>query len=172
MKRALSLFAAVIMIFAAGCEKQGMDEPSAAEKPKAFSADAEITFGDLYMTAQIHYSAENELKINVMTPDVLSPLEIICKNGECSATYDGISFSVETDRFPQAELVKIASQALAYANAGVELKRSEKDGIISYQGSTDRGVFVLTQDAKTSAWLELSVEGAQLHVVFKNFKTI
>lgn len=163
--------AALIMVFAAGCEKQGGEATPVSEKPKAFSADAEITYGELYMTAQMVCTAENELRINILTPEILSPLEIICKNGECSATYDGISFSVETDRFPQIELVKIAAQALAYANAGVELKKSEKDGIISYQGSTDRGVFVLTQDAETSAWLDLSVEGAQLHVVFKNFKT-
>lgn len=172
MKRALSLLAAFVMIFAAGCEKQGDEPNSVQEKPKAFSADAEITYGELYMTAQIVCKAENELEINIVTPEILSPLEIVCKNGECSATYDGISFSVETDRFPQAELAKIAAQALAYTGAGVELKKSEKDGIISYQGSTDRGVFILTQDAETSAWLELSVEGAQLHVVFKNFKTI
>ena len=172
MKRALSLLTAFVMIFAAGCEKQGSETTAVPEKPKAFSADAEITYGELYMTAQMVCTAENEIRINILTPEIFSPLEIVCKNGECTAAYDGISFSVETDRFPQAELVKVAAQALAYANAGVELKKSEKDGIISYQGSTDRGVFILTQDAETSAWLDLSVEGAQLHVIFKNFKKL
>lgn len=172
MKRALSLLAAFIMLFAAGCEKQGTPAKTSPEIPKAFSSDIEVTFRELYMTAQMSCTAENEVKIKMLTPEILSPLEITCKSGVCTAAYDGISFSVETDRFPQADFAGIAAQALAYANANVELKKSIKDGIISYQGSTDRGVFVLTQDAGSGAWLDLSVEGAQLHIVFKNFKAI
>lgn len=158
-------------MLAAGCEKSGSVPASPTKIPKAFSADAEITFRDLYMTAAVSLTAENELKIKMLTPEVLSPLEINCKDGICSAAYDGISFSVDTNRFPQADFVLIAAQAFAYANADVELKKSVSDGIISYQGSTDNGVFVLTQDEESGAWLDLSVEGAQLHIVFRNFKT-
>lgn len=123
------------------------------------------------MTATVSLTAENELKIKMLTPEVLSPLEIICKDGVCSAAYDGISFSVDTNRFPQADFASITAQAFAYTNADVELKKSVSNGIISYQGSTDNGVFVLTQDEKSGAWLDLSVEGAQLHIVFSNFET-
>lgn len=170
MKRAFSLLAVFLMMLAAGCEKQNESATSSTEIPNAFTANAEISFRDIYMTARITKSAENELKIKMLTPEALAPLEISCKNGACTAAYDGISFSVETNRFPQTEFALIASQALEYADANVELKKSVSDGKISYQGSTDSGVFVLTQDEKSGALLDLSVEGAQLHIVFKDFK--
>lgn len=171
MKRILSLIAAAVMLFAAGCEKQQKAPESSPTIPKSFSTNAEITFRDLYMTANLTVTEQNGFVVRMLTPEVLSPLEITCKNGVCTASYDGIGFSVEPDRFPQAAFVHTAAQALAYALADVELKKSVSNGIISYQGSTDSGVFVLTQDEQSGALRDLSVEGAQLHVVFKNFKT-
>ena len=172
MKRILSLIAAAIMLFAAGCEKKTETQKNNPPIPKSFSTNAEITFRDLYMTADLTVTEQEGFIVRMLTPEVLSPLEITCKNGVCSASYDGISFSVEPDRFPQAAFVNTAAQALAYTLADVELKKSIADGIVSYQGNTDSGVFVLTQDAESGALLDLSVEGAQLHVVFKNFKTL
>lgn len=157
-------------MLAAGCEKQSKNSSASPDIPSAFTANTEITFRDIYMTAQISKAADNELKIKMLTPEVLAPLEISCKGGVCTAAYDGISFSVETNRFPQIEFADIAAQAFEYAGADVELKKSVSDGIISYQGSTDSGVFILTQDKESGAWLDLSVEGAQLHIVFKDFK--
>lgn len=171
MKKILSLLAAAIMLFAAGCEKPNDSPKNNPVIPKAFSSNAEITFRDLYMTANLTVTDKDGFVVRMLTPDVLSPLEIACKNGVCTASYDGIGFSVETNRFPQADFVRIAAQALAYALADVELKKSVSDGVISYQGSTDSGVFMLTQDAQSGALRDLSVEGAQLHVVFKEFKT-
>ncbi len=159
------------MLFAAGCEKQNNAPENVPVIPKTFSANADITFRDLYMTAKISVTEENGFVVKMLTPEVLSPLEISCKNGVCSATYDGIGFSVKPDRFPQADFVNTAAQALAYTLANVELKKSVSDGVISYQGNTDGGVFILTQDAQSGALLDLSVEGSQLHMVFKNFKT-
>ena len=171
MKRFLSLIAAAIMLFAAGCEKQPEAQKNNPSIPKSFSTNAEITFRDLYMTANLTVNEENGFVIRMLTPEVLSPLEITYKSGVCTASYDGIAFSVEPDRFPQAAFVHTAAQAFAYALADVELKKSVSDGIISYQGSTDSGVFVLTQDAQSGALRDLSIEGAQLHVIFKDFKS-
>ncbi len=158
------------MLLAAGCEKPTDTPKSNPVIPKTFSSNAEITFRNLYMTANFSVTEKDGFVVRMLTPEALSPLEIVCKNGVCSATYDGIGFSVETDRFPQADFARTAAQALAYALADVELKKSVSDGIISYQGNTDSGIFVLTQDAQTGALRDLSVEGAQLHIVFKDFK--
>ena len=159
------------MLFAAGCEKADNPPKNNPVIPKNFSSDAEITFRDVYMTANLTVTDKDGFVVRMLTPEVLSPLEITCKNGVCTASYDGIGFSVETNRFPQADFARIAAQALAYSLAQVELKKSVSNGVISYQGSTDSGVFVLTQDAQSGALRDLSVEGAQLHIVFKDFET-
>ena len=149
-------------MLAAGCEKSGSVPASPTKIPKAFSADAEITFRDLYMTAAVSLTAENELKIKMLTPESLAPLEIICLNGNCRASFDGIEFSTATDRFPQAEFASITAQAFDYAQANIDLNKTLSDGKITYQGSTDSGVFILNQDPQSGNWLDLSIEGAQL----------
>ncbi len=123
------------------------------------------------MTAQITRSENGELKIQFLTPEALSPLEIACLDGKCRASFDGIEFSTSTNRFPQVEFVSIAAQAFDYVQANIDLKKSVSDGKTTYQGSTDSGVFILNQDSQSGNWLDLSIEGAQLHIVFKEFKS-
>ena len=55
---------------------------------------------------------------------------------------------------------------------GIDIQTTYEDGIWTYKGTGERGVFVLTRDAETGAWLELSIEGAQLQVIFSDFKQI
>ncbi len=170
MKKVLLCFAVFLAIFTAGCEKQNKTDFSSNDICNAFTADAEITFKELFMTAQVTRSENGELKIKLLTPEAVAPLEIICLNGNCRASFDGIEFSTATDRFPQAEFAAIAAQAFDCAQANVDIKKAVTDGNNAYHGSTDSGVFTLTQDAQNRNWLDLSVEGAQLHMVFKNFK--
>ena len=160
-----------VIIFTAGCEKQNKTDYSSGDICNTFTAKAEITFRDLFMTAQISRKQNGELKVKIVTPDSLSPLEVICLDGKCRATFDGIEFSTATDRFPQAEFAATAAQAFDYVQAGIDLKKTVSDSKTTYQGSTDNGVFILTQDIQSGNWLDLSIEGAQLHIVFKEFKS-
>ena len=169
MKKVLLLFAVILTVFIAGCEKQNNAARSSQHIPNAFTAKAEITFRDSFMTAQITRNEKGELTTKMLSPDALSPLEIVWSNGVCSATYDGISFVADQSRFPQAEFANIVAQTLDYVQANIDLKKTVSDGVTSYQGSTQSGVFIINQDSQSGAWLDLSVEGAQLHIVFKEF---
>ena len=157
------------MMLAAGCEKQGKTNVSDRDIPDSFTAKAEITFRETFLTAQITRKESGELNVKILSPEVLAPLEINCKNGVCSASYDGISFEADSSRFPQADFASIAAQAFDYVQANIDLKRTVSDGVTTYQGGTDSGVFILNMDSQSGNWLDLSVEGAQLHVVFKEF---
>ena len=156
-------------MFAAGCEKQDKTSVSARDIPNSFTATAEITFREMFITAQIERSESGELNAKILSPEILAPLEINCKNGVCSAAYDGISFAADSNRFPQADFARIAAQAFDFLQANIDLKKTVADGITTCQGSTDSGSFILNIDSQSGEMLELSVEGAQLHVVFKDF---
>lgn len=170
MKKVLLFFAVMLTIITAGCEKQNKTDFSSKDICNSFTAKAEITFRDLYMTAQITRSKNGELKVKFITPESLSALETVCLDGECSASFDGIEFSSDSGRFPQAEFTAIAAQAFDYVQTGIDLKKTVSDGKTTYHGSTDSGVFALNRDSQSGSWLDLSVEGAQLHIVFKEFK--
>ena len=169
MKKVLSFLAAILVMLAAGCEKQGKTSVSVRDIPNSFTATAEITFREMFITAPLKRAENGELNITIHSPEILAPLKINCKNGVCSAAYDGISFAADSSRFPQADFARIAAQAFDYLQANIDLKKTVSDGITTCQGSTDSGTFILNMDSQSGDLLDLSVEGAQLQIVFKDF---
>lgn len=170
MKKAFSVFAALILIFAAGCEKQAAPESDSPALPESFTANLRVDYGDASMTALFAQKSFEEYEIRMLTPEILSPLILTYTNGVCTVTYDGLKFEADPDRFPQVSFGTLLIQTISDVKDGIDIQSTYADGIRTYKGTGERGVFVITQDEKTGNWLELSVEGAQLHVIFTDFK--
>ncbi len=172
MKRIFSVFAALILLLAAGCENQKATESAAPPPiPEAFSASLKIVYGDAVMTAALTQKSFEEFALQMLTPEILSPLSLGYKGGICTVTYDGLKFETDLNRFPQVTFGALLTEAISDIRDGINVQTTFSDGIWTYKGSGERGVFVLTRDAGSGAWLELSIEGAQLHIVFSDFKT-
>ena len=66
--------------------------------------------------------------------------------------------------------VLIDSQNNPVAQGGFTWENSLADGIWTYTGTGDRGTFTLTRSGDTGAWLEFTVDGADLKIAFSDFK--
>lgn len=171
MKKAFCVFAALIMIFAAGCENQNITQSKAPPPiPEAFTANLKIVYGESVMTAAFEQKSLNEFGLQMLTPEILSPLFLGYKDGVCTVTYDGLKFETDLNRFPQVTFGSLLTESISNIKDGVDVQTTYSDGIWTYKGTGERGVFVITRNAQTGAWLELSIEGAQLHVIFSDFK--
>lgn len=173
MKRAFSVFAAVIifLLTAAGCEKQIIGEKTPPPPPESFSAKLEVVFGDITMAADFTQNSPEDFSIKMLTPEILSPLTVTYQSGVCKIIYDGLEFESDMTRFPQTEFGSLLTQAITDIKSDIEITKTYNEGIWSYSGSSERGIFTMTRDAETGAWLELEIEGAPLHIVFSDFKT-
>lgn len=172
MKKVFSVFAALIMLLAAGCENQKITESQTPPPiPEAFSSNLKIVYGDTSMTAAFTQKSFEEFEFRMLTPEILSPLALGYKGGICTVTYDGLKFETDLNRFPQVTFGTLLTEAISNIRDGIDVQTTFSEGIWTYKGTGERGVFVLTRDAESGAWLELSIEGAQLHVVFSEFKT-
>lgn len=173
MKKAFSVFAALIILFAAGCENQKISESKAPPAlPESFTSNLKITYGDTAMTAVFTQKTAGEYEVGILTPEILSPLTLAYANGVCTVTYDGLNFETDLNRFPQVSFGALLSETITCIKDGIDIQSTYSDGIWTYKGTGERGVFVITRDAETGAWIELSIEGAQLHVVFSDFSII
>lgn len=173
MKKAFSVFAALILIFAAGCENQTITESKTPPPiPEAFTANLRIIYGDTATTAAFTQKSFEEYEVKMLTPEILSPLVLAYSGGVCTVTYDGLKFETDLNRFPQVAFGALLTESIANIREGIDIQTTYADGIWTYKGTGERGVFVLTRDAETGAWLELSIEGAQLQVIFSEFKQI
>ncbi len=169
MKRAFSVFAVILLLLAAGCEKTKKEKTLPPVPPNMFSSNLEITFADTTMTAKIAKKSADEFEIQMLSPEIMESLALTYKGGICTVTYDGLRFETDLSRFPQSEFGALLTQALFDISQDIDIQKTYSNGIWTYKGNGERGVFVLTQSAETGAWLELSIEGAKLRVIFKDF---
>ena len=170
MKKAFSLFAVIFLILAAGCEKQSKTEISPPPVPTQFTSLVTVTYGKTEMTAQLTQNAAEDFLIKFLTPEALTPLTLEYKNSVCKVTYDGLTFEADINRFPQTEAGALLTGALSDAVQGMNLQTTYENGIWTYTGTGERGVFTLTRNGETGKWIDFNVSGADLKVVFSEFK--
>ena len=121
------------------------------------------------MTAKITKNAAEDFVIDFLTPEALKPLSLTYKNGKCTVTYDGLLFETDINRFPQAEMGALLTNAISDITQNFEIQTMYSDGIWTYKGTGERGSFTLTQNAENGAFYEFRADGAQLHIVFSDF---
>lgn len=159
------------MLLAAGCENQkSADALTPPPIPETFSANLKIVYGESLMTAEFTQKTFEEFELRMLTPEILNPLTLCYKDGVCTVNYDSLKFETDLNRFPQVALGALLTEAISDIRDGINVQATLSDGIWTYKGTGERGIFILTRDADSGDWLELSAEGAQLHITFSDFK--
>lgn len=173
MKKALSVSVAIlIFIFAAtGCEKQIIGEKTPPPVPEKFSSTVEAVYGDTTISALFTQNTFDDFSVKLLSPEILTPLTVTYINGVCRLNYDGLEFEADLTRFPQTEFGTLLTHAISDIKSDIDITKTYNEGIWTYSGSSERGIFTMTRDAESGAWLEFEIEGAPLHIVFKDFKS-
>ncbi len=171
MKKAFSVLAVLFILLAAGCENQKANNSTTLpDIPTAFTSNISITYGDIEMTALLTQNAAEDYTVKFLTPDALSPLSLSYKNGVCNVTYDDLMFESDLNRFPQTQMATLLTDSISDVIQDIDIEKTYSDGIWSYKGTGERGMFTLRRDSQTGAWLDLSIDGAKLSVIFSDFK--
>ena len=170
MKKALPLIAALILMLACGCEKQSKTAvPPPA--PSSFTADLSVDFGGIQMTAKLTQKNFDEFKISMLSPEIMKDLTLYYSNGECTASYGGLEFKTEANRFPQAEFGGLLTQAISAIGQNIDIQKTFDGTVWKYKGLGNRGDFTLVQNKNNGEWISFAVESADLKVEFSNIQT-
>ena len=168
MKRALSVFAAVVFLLAAGCEKQSKN-PVVTPPPSSFTANLSIDFAQTPMTARLTQTDSENFTVQMLSPEIMAPLCLTYSAGACTVSYEGLKFESEPDRFPQAEFGALLTQALTSIMQDIDIQKTYSENIWTYNGIGSRGNFKITRNAESGKWLSFEVESAGLKIDFSNF---
>lgn len=164
--------AAVALLMTAGCKKADSAHGTPPEAPAKFSATVNAVFGDAEMIAVLTREGAADYTLKMLTPEILEPLTLHYSDGKCEVEYDELKFETDLARFPQTEFGSLLTGALTAACDGIDITTACSDGVWTYTGTGERGVFTLTQSAESGEWLEFSAEGALLRVTFSDFKVL
>ena len=171
MKKICAVLSVILLLISAGCRKEEIIHPKQANPPSVYSANLEVFFKDIKMTAKLTKLSSQKYEIQMLTPEIMKPLNLAYESGICTVTYDGLTFETDLKRFPQAEFGGLLTQALTDIESDIITKSINEDGSVLYKGITDYGNFIMIQDSETGLWKEFEIENASLRVVFSDYKT-
>lgn len=169
MKRFCAVIAVLLLIISAGCKKEENIQKETVSPPSVYSANLDISFRESKMTAKLTKHSSQKYEVQMLSPEIMTPLNLIFENGVCTVSYDGLKFETDLKRFPQSEFGALLTQALIDVDNGIITKNISENGLTTYRGITDYGDFILIQDAKTGLWKEFSIDGASLKIIFSNY---
>ncbi len=171
MKRICAVFAVLFLIFTAGCQKSEEPVKEKAAAPSAYSSKLEATFKETKMTAKLIKHSDQKYEIQMLSPEIMKPLNLVYENKTCTVTYDGLTFETDLKRFPQTEFGALLVQALTDISTDIVTVSTDSDGMVKYTGPSNYGDFALTQDPETGLWKEFSIDGASLTINFTDYIT-
>lgn len=170
MKRVISVSALLLLILAAGCEKQKVSENLPVSIPSAFSAVVKGQFGEIETSAELVRNGEGDYRIDFITPEAISPLLLNYKDGKCNVTFGEISFGTDLSRFSQTEMGTFLTDSIDDTLSGLNVQSTVSDGVRTYTGTCEKGSFTLTQNEKTGTLLAFDIAQINLHLEFTEFK--
>lgn len=169
MKKLCGFLVVLIVLLISGCNKEINQKNEAVTPPSFDSVILDVTFKSTEMSAKLTKHSPQKYELQMLSPEIMKPLNLIYENDICTVTYDGLTFETDMKRFPQSEFGGILISSLKDIDGGIISKTPADDGTIIYKGITDYGDFNLIYDKNTGLWKEFSVEGAELKIIFRDY---
>lgn len=149
MKRLIA-FALTILTAAcmAACSVAGKGD---ASKPNglgnSFQAAVSVALDDLNAEGTVKRLGTGNWEIEFDSPNTLSGVKLAFMDGNVTASYKGLNFSVPQTALPVKAMMTNLIAAVDDLAANEELKGTEEDGMLKISGTLDGGEYTLTTDS-------------------------
>lgn len=149
MKRLIA-FALTILTAAclAACSVTGKGDTS---KPNglgsSFQAAVSIVLDDLNAEGTVKRMGSGNWEIEFDSPNTLSGVKLTFMDGNVTASYKGLNFSVPQTALPVKAMMLNLISAVDDLAANEELTGTEEDGMLKISGTLDGGEYTLTTDS-------------------------
>ncbi len=111
-----------------------------------FSSKIALTLDKLNAEGTIKRYGDSEWEVEFDSPNTLSGVNLAFSQGNVSASYKGLSFSVPKSALPVKAMLVNLIDAVDTNARSEELKGSDNEGMLEIQGNSDGGDYILTVD--------------------------
>ena len=158
----------VISCTATACGKTGDAGTVSVNLAEPFSMEAEFTCGDLTGAAGISHGGTEVWDATFTAPDSLAGVTLSYLDGNVTASYKGLTFSVPQSAVPVKASLGQLFTVLEQAGKDGSLDCIKKDGFCVIEGSLDAGTYTLTLE-ENGAPAAFSMPNLKLEMSFQNF---
>lgn len=167
MKKVL-LFALCFLVLG-GCSLSQNDRPPVPNLN--FNGDITVTYKKCTLECEI----ENRLGVNcvitVCKPHIISGLKLIVEDGECTFEMGDVSYKIDPEQMEQTDFATHLVEALSDVLSTATYEKLD-NGYWKYTGNTEKGKFILLQDAESGYPASLRIPDMDLHVTFENMRSL
>ncbi len=144
-----SVFAVIMVMVLTACAVPAKDT---AERRNglncAFSAEVSIELDKLNADGRVRRCGDGEWEIEFDTPNTLSGVMLTFSEGNVTASYKGLSFSVPRTALPVKAMMLNLIEAVDSSARLERLSGELKDGMMQVSGSLEGGDYILTVDSE------------------------
>lgn len=133
----------------------------------SFSSPVAITLDKLSAEGTVTRYGEGEWKAEFDSPNTLSGVTLTFSEGNVSADYKGLSFSVPKSALPVKAMLVELIEAVDTNARKTKLDGSESEGMFTVKGSLEGGDYTLTVD-KNGNIAAFDMPNNLLHITFKD----
>ncbi len=169
MKKVIvSLVIVIVAIATTACA--GAKKKMLTPEPVAlFSCNAAIAYDDFSATALLERYGDGAWSAEFSEPTTLSGVRLDFLDGDVTASYKGLSFSVPKDAVPVKALIAGLIEVFDESLKSNSLKGVAENGKITVSGSLSQGDYSIVFDENTGNLLSFEMPGSGLKMVFSDF---
>lgn len=143
MKKILALSSALILL--CGCSAE--PEVASPETNRLFSADAVVCTAEAEISATVKRLGNNMWSAEITAPESLAGITLNYSADEITATYHGMSFTLDKENAPQANLLGAIFDAIDDSALLTEMPCDSEDGVMTFGGQNELGAYEIVTDA-------------------------
>ncbi|MDR1674176.1 MAG: hypothetical protein LBR54_01850 [Oscillospiraceae bacterium] len=171
MKRFIGIvLTGMLMMFFGGCGV--VKEVESNMRPDIdgeYSAKIKMIYGEDESEAAIQRMAPNAWQADFLSPETLAGVCLTFAEGNVSASYKGLSFSVPKSAVPIKSMLEQMFNALDTTSESDNLTMQKSDNGLLLKGKSEVGDYVLKFDADTGAPIGFEMPGFELTVDITDF---
>lgn len=151
------------------CSSNKIKDSKSAQIPSGFSATADITYGDLAVTADLSRTKKDAITLTVKSPEPLNGMQFTYDGSKTTVSYYGISFDLPQNTATAKAVANTICNVIKDTETASDVTATEKNGKIELCGKIDEGKYTVTMDKKSRAILTISMPDIDLNCTFSNF---
>lgn len=161
MKKILCVFICLLLL--GGCGGKNSKEVKTEQLDfGGFRATVKTVVNDITVSADTVYKPYESLDFTFTSPKTVNGMQIICRDGEYTLTFNGLTFTLAGDKLPFSMLCKALESCLDNVRGAAP----DSDGAYTY--SYDGRLCKLFVNSETGCFERLNVDGADV-LFFENF---
>lgn len=166
---AVTIFTAVCLCACSVAGKGSSSKPNGLGS--RFQADVSIELDELSSEGTIKRFGDGMWEVEFSSPNTLSGVMLSFSEGNVTASYKGLKFSVPQSALPVKAMMLNLISAVDDLAKNEELTGSEEDGMLKIDGSLDGGEYTLIVDKDGNIAL-FEMPNNKLKIVFSNITPI